>query len=545
MFLPQHAVLLEKHSFSKEFVLDFDVLRKTICWAASLKYDHAKRRFHEGKVYKAIKLVWLSLRYLIFGEQLVRTLKIDFSGANEYWPQLKHMKAEEWENIKDKVDSIYKELENKFKRSRNFRDFYTADDAHSYCRPTLFRSLAPKLSDKKMEDLSHKMQVVNAIRREGLLSFVKRNRIFYSRSEEDKSLVLLFLTSFSVQDELTSQCEGLIIDERTYQVVCAGFKRRVFNIQPFKGKESEMIDTKSLRVTEKVDGTYVLLFYHKDKWRISSKRLASGGEYVCYKDLFGSCPPKVTLRERFWSVWEKLGYKLPAETKKSFLFQLVLSEMRKLVNYESDDLYLVCVRNLETMQEEDFFSFSHKMGWKSPKLFDHLKTVEEIQGECTKMCDPFQRQGFVACDDSFNRVSFVSPFAFSAKISMGTMSKGFGPINIRAENFDFGLLLTIVKNGIDEVFLSYFPRWKEHISRIRADFDKFCQSFEEEWKQICDIQTDKEFIARNKTRYPNIMIDMRKKGEFLPFENFKNLLSFESYQTFTKMWKAIHSKKKK
>ncbi|ELR25205.1 uncharacterized protein ACA1_289380 [Acanthamoeba castellanii str. Neff] len=62
-------VLLERMPFLVS--LDLDILRKTVSWEASLKFDHAKRRLTEGKAYKAQKLIWLSIRYLIFAIQLI------------------------------------------------------------------------------------------------------------------------------------------------------------------------------------------------------------------------------------------------------------------------------------------------------------------------------------------------------------------------------------------------------------------------------------------------------------------------------------------
>jgi len=79
-------VVFKSKNFNLKFELDPDVLRKSISWSASLKYDHAKRRLGEGKLYKCKKLIWLSLRYWVYALQLLEKGRIyDYTQANKWW----------------------------------------------------------------------------------------------------------------------------------------------------------------------------------------------------------------------------------------------------------------------------------------------------------------------------------------------------------------------------------------------------------------------------------------------------------------------------
>jgi hypothetical protein len=60
-----YQVLLERMPFHVS--LDLDILRKTVSWEASLKFDHAKRRLAEGKAYKAQKVGHSLLALMLLG----------------------------------------------------------------------------------------------------------------------------------------------------------------------------------------------------------------------------------------------------------------------------------------------------------------------------------------------------------------------------------------------------------------------------------------------------------------------------------------------
>ena len=137
---------------------------------------------------------------------------------------MKDVEAQEWENIKETVDVIYKEHEKSFKKCHNFHDFYTMEDLQSSSNSAFNKLLNPKINDKKKEKkIEHLIPFVNQIRNEGIVSFLSRNSVFYCRHESHQNLVMLSLNHFSVLDDVTRQCEGAVLDENDdYNILSFG-----------------------------------------------------------------------------------------------------------------------------------------------------------------------------------------------------------------------------------------------------------------------------------------------------------------------------------
>ncbi len=116
-------------------------------------------------------------------------------------------------------------------------------------------------------------------------------------------------------------------------------------------------------------GILVSLYFHQGVWQVSTMGDPDGTETMSWKEI----SLKISVRDNFWKTWKKNSYQFPPSEnwseKKFFLncndsiyscytFIFVSPHHRFGVLYEDAALFCVGVRNLSTLQEENFVKIS-------------------------------------------------------------------------------------------------------------------------------------------------------------------------------------------
>ena len=130
-----------------------------------------------------------------------------------------------------------------------------------------------------------------------------------------------------------------------------------FKLFDFNSQQSEKLDSKTIKLFEKVDGILVTLYFYDGNWRIASRDSLDSSENV-YQPFFakrtyrhyatdplGLQREPLTLRDLFWSIWNKRNYKLPTSPHFCYMFELISPSTPLIVQYE-EDLLLHGVRDL-------------------------------------------------------------------------------------------------------------------------------------------------------------------------------------------------------
>ena len=106
------------------------------------------------------------------------------------------------------------------------------------------------------------------------------------------------------------------------------------------------------------------------------------------------------------------------------------------------------------------------------------------------------------------------------------------------ENFDDTILLNLIRFGLGDIFLSYFPKWKEHLLRVKSRFESFCSPIEKEWENLKSIENDKEYSEKAKnSSYESLLFQIRRSQNH--FANVTFLIYFLDSQKFIKLWKVF------
>ncbi|KAL6056841.1 Npa1 domain-containing protein [Balamuthia mandrillaris] len=539
LYLPPQYVLLESVPFENQ--VDADALRKAISWSASLKFDHAKRRYGEGRVYKAKKLVWLSLRYFVFARQIVEKGAIyDYSAANSYWDDIKDFEPTSWEELSQRYKQAYKLEENKFKTARKYHDFYTTEEIYNATSSALkkhpFRSpnSSASASSPSPSPSPSPLVTINLLRENGLEWIQTRFGIISCRHSNYPNLIQLSTTIFppsyissSIEEAdgketeeakrewqetmkiVRNECNGLIVDEESevspFAVVAFPYEKFEIDLQvdnkllkselafpsPVASSSKEDLQ-QCARVYERLDGCLCILYYFAEKWHVASQCIVDASEEVCWKDLDGERPPRQSLAQKFWSIWANLGYSLPSLEDRCccFMFELVTPALRKVSFYPEEKLILHGARNVLTLQELDPVVVAERNGWECVRRIDGICSLEAILS-ATEALNPLQQIGFLVATTpsgssnlSFRRVQFFSSQYIAVSASIGFQNKGFGPFNMGAENFDWDCLLELIRTNKLSLFLSHYPRWKPLTDDLIAKYNAWCSFLDAKWQQV-------------------------------------------------------------
>lgn len=276
---------------------------------------------------------------------------------------------------------------------------------------------------------------------------------------EDENYALLKYSQIDsdFNEIICRECRGLIIDLNTLTPKALSFYK-FFNI----GEEfADKIYWKDCKVTEKIDGTKILLWYddYKHKWRISTSSMldakdAKVGDFgITFEDLFNR------------AITENLGEDILQDLDSIFnrlncyTFELVSPESRVVVPYKQTKLYFIGARDITTFNEVPIKFYDKILSlFPTPKIYN-LNTAKACLDSVEHMT--YDHEGYVVVDKYFNRVKIKSPAYVQAHYLRGNGKVSKGKI-----------LEIIEKNEQDE-FLAYFPEYKDYFKDIENRYDRY------------------------------------------------------------------------
>ncbi|KAG2374677.1 hypothetical protein C9374_010421 [Naegleria lovaniensis] len=332
--------------------------------------------------------------------------------------------------------------------------------------------------DPNERDISSSLATVRFLRNneKGLEKLVSNYHLKVKKHSHFSNLISLkydmLKSPFST--EIVQECRGLVLDrDRNYKVVCYPFKK-FFNYGE-KYNASKDINWKEAKVYEKVDGSLCTLYYYGDMWWISTTGTASGNGYLHKKNK--------TFDKVFWEIWYQLQYKFPDPSlNKIYMFELFTKEHEIIVKPDRDRIILLGVRDMNTLKEEDPQPHAEKMGWECVAMYPLLSSIGKVF-DAAKNLDPSQHEGFVICDNNFNRIKIKSPryVALSHLLSMDgegdggeADSKSEAILEDNQENSPTRKrkMLQIVRNNESSEFLAYYPNLEEIHNIVRGEYNQ-------------------------------------------------------------------------
>eukprot|EP01119_Soliformovum_irregulare_P019879 TRINITY_DN6383_c0_g1_i4.p1 TRINITY_DN6383_c0_g1~~TRINITY_DN6383_c0_g1_i4.p1 ORF type:complete len:501 (+),score=162.43 TRINITY_DN6383_c0_g1_i4:56-1558(+) len=351
-FLPKRCVWLDEAGMT--FRLRKNCLKKVVLMDANHNWMKAKRLWKEGDKNKSKKNIVHGLRYLDYALQLIQEGTIsNFEAPNIYWHQISENPTDNWMDFEE----FYKPI---FTQKMQLLSHL--------CKPMEIpkKLLNPMGTFKLKTQLFIEKYGLEALSRE-LCIYIRPMR---GTDGNETSVVGLLADALNspIDNDITCECRGLVIDLKTDQVLCYPYKR-FFNLEE---KEAAKIDWKNCKISEKIDGTLAVLYFHQDAWCLASLESPNADDQIvtqlshdrfyyfskrpCYNAwkffddemliekqgcafLEGDDIPsgnlntqeRVTFRDVFWEIWESKGYRMPSTSHRmAFMFEMS-SERQKLI----------------------------------------------------------------------------------------------------------------------------------------------------------------------------------------------------------------------
>ena len=274
---------------------------------------------------------------------------------------------------------------------------------------------------------------------------LERDYAIKSRRHGDYNNLVLFKYSqidSPMHERICQESRGIILDESdNWRIICRTFDK-FFNIGEM---HQAKVDYSKANVWSKLDGSLVQLYFYDNRWHF-----ATSGSPDAAGDVHGS---GLSFNELIQQTWNSMGYQYPVDNNLCFAFELTSKYNRVVVRYEDESkLYLLGVRDLNTQKELDISSFSRFYKLCPSVKFDN-PTPEFLRSTLTK--SGLEEEGYVVCDDNFNRV----------KIKSEDYVRLHG---IKGEGWTLkkGLQLILAEQHDD--FITYFPEYKEDIEMIQS-----------------------------------------------------------------------------
>ena len=252
------------------------------------------------------------------------------------------------------------------------------------------------------------------------------------------------------KNEITNECRGLILDTSdNFKVISYPFYR--FSDY----SDRSVLDTESLKFYEKLDGSVISLYHYKGEWNISTKTLPDAQGKIFNKEII--------FHDYFFQTFEKLGYALPTDINKTYVFEFMYSG-QGIVNKKTERISLLMVRDLTTFEEKNHIEIGEALGWEF-SLPENIPSLE-VALDIVKNLDPIKCEGFVVVDRNFTRYKIKSP-QFEKISALKTNWDGSEERQRLIEKDNFRKLCEIVRTNNHSTFISLdkyktvYNQWKK------------------------------------------------------------------------------------
>lgn len=348
-------------------------------------------------------------------------------------------------------------------------------------------------------------------------------------------------------EPIVRQCRGIIIDKNTLDIVHYPFYR-FFN---FEEMVEENINWNNVVALEKVDGSLFGVFYHNNKWYISTRSQIGGLNTLnncplTFGDLFDKAINMS--RDKFFSLLDK---------NIDYTFELV-SEYNIIVTpYKGNALYLIGARNktkdFEELYIHQIYSDTLKeIGIKTPKTFSlidekgNFRGFDEMKALANSMPNATD-EGFVIVD----YYNYNSEYGYYPRVKVKNSSYvALHHLRGTIENgtMNYANIFKIVwENEQDEV-LATFPQYKEFFDKVEKQVEKFNIDFNNEYQKLqkyFDISNNdrsnkdikKEFAMNNTSKFKNIFFYMFNKN--ITFREFIDTMNKVKSNYFKQFYEAF------
>ena len=317
------------------------------------------------------------------------------------------------------------------------------------------------------------------------------------RVNEELGVVCLNYSQFDspMSEPIVRECRSLTLEIGSWDIMVWAFPR-FFNYG--EGNIPEDFDWENFQTTEKLDGSLITLWCHREAgWQISTRSVPDGNTQVDDTGL--------TFKELVFMALEDMGTSWEEVTRylypnSCYVCELLCEENQVVVHMNGRKLVLLAIRDLTTNTEID------AQVWKAehsefPLSVVHLyeKFSLEAVREFVQTRNPLEHEGFVLMDKNFNRIKLKS----DAYCFMSHKRDGLGKSNRTR-------LKLVLSDAMDDI-MPILPKFvQEKILDLQSRLNGLIDEITLVHEQLKGIETQKEFAGKALTyRFSAVLFVLR------------------------------------
>ena len=314
---------------------------------------------------------------------------------------------------------------------------------------------------------------------------------YYLKVSRDDGYILFkynqVFSDFSIP--LVREARGIIFRESDWECVCHPFDK----FGNYGESYCPEINWETASIQEKVDGS-LIKFWNDNGWHISTNgtidAFKANLNNVKYQN-FGQLVIDA-IHKAFEDEHEFFNMLDP---KCTYMFELVSPYNRVVIPYEEVQLYFLGMRERDTGMEWNPEEMDEALYFKIPKRYP-LHSLEDVQKAANSL--PWDQEGYVVCDEDFNRVKIKSPSYVMAHY-------------VRNNNtINTDRLVQIVLDGEREEFLIYASDYANELREVEDAMNCIASKSVEEMKNIFGATyefANRGEYARDVVKHPVYMKD--------------------------------------
>lgn len=303
---------------------------------------------------------------------------------------------------------------------------------------------------------------------------------------------------------IAQECRGIVLDINTLDCVCHAFNK----FGNYGESYCPELTWNNISVQEKIDGSLMKVWFHNGTWHLSTNGQIDAA------DSDSSCSAFPTFKALFLEALKKYGFTWESftntlDTNYTYMFELTSPYNRVVIEYFEFSLHFLGARNMITGKETTSITLPDVFISDMPKRYK-LNSLNQIIAAAEAL--DWNEEGYVVCDNNFNRVKIKSP-----KYVMAHYSRTNGNISRKR-------LVEIVQKGEIAEFLIYANDYANAITEIQNEIESAAKELTQaaiDIKKSANWQDRKEY-AKLVSNYP------RYAKAFL-FDNFNKELAFSEY----------------
>jgi len=320
----------------------------------------------------------------------------------------------------------------------------------------------------KGEMYNNELSIVTYIKIHGLDNAVKTFKLKckdyphkvllkYDQIESDMSLS-------EVQD-----CRGLILEKDTWVVMSLAF-RKFFNSAE---SHAPKIDWNTAHIFEKCDGSLIQLYWDwvTERWCVGTSGMAEAEGEVNDK-------PNTTFARLFWdTISTKYDFSVTRLMKgRTYSFELMTPYNIVVAPHGESKVALLGVRDLRSLNEltyAQFQSVGRDLLLPVVKAYNmNASNASHLMATFEGM--PFTDEGYVVCDNKFNRIKLKNP-AYVAAHHLKSKTSAHH-------------IMTIVKTNEIEEYGATFPERIDEMNELKLQYDQLVSDLESVWSYLSEFK---------------------------------------------------------